>query len=109
MAFVTSNSAPSPIRNQGPRKPTYDELKARIAELEAKQNVRNVLTIKIMDVLSNGEPGKGGVAINGLNSRYPVVLYASQWERIFEGVEPPQGTFAHRLLMACKDPRASRK
>ena len=108
MTFVASNSAPSPIRSQSPRKPTYDELKARIAELEAKQNARNTLTIKIMDVLADGSAGKGGVAVFGLQVR-PVVLYAGQWERIFDGVEPPDGTFAHKLLMACKDPRASRK
>jgi len=56
--------------------PTYDELKARLAELE-KGGSRNSgeLTFKV------GE--KGGVSVYGLG-RFPVTLYYEQWKRLLE-------------------------
>jgi hypothetical protein len=56
--------------------PTYDELKARLAELE-KSGVRNAgeLSFKV------GE--KGGVSVYGLG-RFPVTLYYEQWNRLLE-------------------------
>jgi len=56
--------------------PTYDELKARLAELE-KSGVRNAgeLAFKV------GE--KGGVSVYGLG-RFPVTLYYEQWNRLLE-------------------------
>ena len=54
--------------------PTYDELKARLAELE-KSGVRHSgeLSFKV------GE--KGGVSVYGLG-RFPVTLYYEQWNRL---------------------------
>jgi hypothetical protein len=51
--------------------PTYEELKARLAELEAKQ--QHGLTFKVSD--------KGGLSVYGLG-RFPVTLYYEQWVRL---------------------------
>jgi hypothetical protein len=53
--------------------PTYEELKARLAELEAKQ--QRGLTFKVSD--------KGGVSVYGLG-RFPVTLYYEQWVRLLD-------------------------
>jgi hypothetical protein len=46
--------------------PTYEELKARLAELEAKQQRTGSMSFKVSD--------KGGVSVYGLG-RFPVTLY----------------------------------
>lgn len=54
--------------------PTYDELKARVAELEKKPDRRSSeLEFRV------GE--KGGVSVYGLG-RFPVTLYYEQWIRL---------------------------
>jgi hypothetical protein len=56
--------------------PTYDELKAKIEELEKKTARRGgELDFKI------GE--KGGVSVYGLG-RFPVTLYYEQWIRLLD-------------------------
>jgi hypothetical protein len=56
--------------------PTYEELKARVAELEKKSTRRSgELEFKV------GE--KGGVSVYGLG-RFPVTLYYEQWTRLLE-------------------------
>lgn len=56
--------------------PTYDELKARVAELEKKTDRRGgELDFRI------GE--KGGVSVYGLG-RFPVTLYYEQWVRLLD-------------------------
>jgi len=56
--------------------PTYDELKARVAELEKKSQRRTgELEFKV------GE--KGGVSVYGLG-RFPVTLYYEQWTRLLD-------------------------
>jgi hypothetical protein len=56
--------------------PTYDELKARLEELEKKTARRTgELDFKV------GE--KGGVSVYGLG-RFPVTLYYEQWNRLLE-------------------------
>ena len=87
--------------------PTYAELKAKIAELEAKAAIANApgkLTIRINDAVNpeTGEKGKGTVCVYGLG-KFPVALYAEQWERLL--TQENVGT----ILTICKDPRASRK
>jgi len=52
--------------------PTYDELKARLAELESKQRTGS-LQFKVSE--------KGGVSVYGLG-RFPVTLYYEQWNRL---------------------------
>ena len=56
--------------------PTYDELKARLEELEKKSVKRTgELDFKV------GE--KGGVSVYGLG-RFPVTLYYEQWNRLLD-------------------------
>jgi hypothetical protein len=57
--------------------PTYEELKARLAELESKQPRAAVLSFKVGD--------KGGVSVYGLG-RFPVTLYYEQWVRLLDKV-----------------------
>ncbi|HVO82044.1 MAG TPA: hypothetical protein VMT28_15015 [Terriglobales bacterium] len=56
--------------------PTYEELKARLAELE-KQGPRRAgsLEFRVSE--------KGGVSVYGLG-RFPVTLYYEQWMRLLE-------------------------
>jgi len=60
---------------------TEQELKARIAELEASNSK---LTTKLLTrtKLSCKVGDKGGVSVYGLG-RFPVTLYAEQWGRLF--------------------------
>ena len=56
--------------------PSYEELKARVAELEKKSDRRSgELEFRV------GE--KGGVSVYGLG-RFPVTLYYEQWIRLLE-------------------------
>jgi hypothetical protein len=54
--------------------PTYEELKAQLAELEAKHR-RGSVTFRVGD--------KGGVSVYGLG-RFPVTLYYEQWVRLLD-------------------------
>ena len=55
--------------------PTYEELKARLAELEKQPRRTGSLEFRV------GE--KGGVSVYGLG-RFPVTLYYEQWDRLLE-------------------------
>ncbi len=57
--------------------PSYEELKARLAELERSQGERRsgALSFKVSD--------KGGVSVYGLG-RFPVTLYYEQWTRLLD-------------------------
>jgi hypothetical protein len=55
--------------------PTYEELKARLAELERKTTRAGNLEFRV------GE--KGGVSVYGLG-RFPVTLYYEQWVRLLD-------------------------
>jgi hypothetical protein len=55
--------------------PTYEELKARLAELEKTPRRIGSLEFRV------GE--KGGVSVYGLG-RFPVTLYYEQWQRLLE-------------------------
>jgi hypothetical protein len=59
--------------------PTYEELKARLAEMEKQGGGRRsgALDFRV------GE--KGGVSVYGLG-RFPVTLYYEQWVRLLEAV-----------------------
>ena len=59
--------------------PTYEELKAKLAELE-KQGPRRTgsLEFRVSE--------KGGVSVYGLG-RFPVTLYYEQWTRLLEASE----------------------
>lgn len=55
--------------------PSYEELKARVAELEAKQQRTGSLSFKVSD--------KGAVSVYGMG-RFPVTLYYEQWVRLLD-------------------------
>jgi len=57
--------------------PTYEELKAKVAELEKAQQgrKRGALDFKVSE--------KGGVSVYGLG-RFPVTLYYEQWIRLLD-------------------------
>lgn len=86
------------IAANGKHEPTMDELKARIAELEAKGTAgvtakpRLTLGHKSKNetyVVTSGtnagqkEQGKGTVSVYGLN-RFPITLYGNQWEDLLD-------------------------
>jgi hypothetical protein len=59
--------------------PSYEELKARLAELEKQQGRRTgSLEFRV------GE--KGGVSVYGLG-RFPVTLYYEQWIRLLDAAK----------------------
>lgn len=53
--------------------PTYEELKAKLAALEAEKS--SGLTFKVSE--------KGAVSVYGLG-RFPVTLYAEQWKKLLD-------------------------
>ncbi len=55
--------------------PSYEELKARLAELEVKQRRTGSMSFKVSD--------KGGVSVYGLG-RFPVTLYYEQWLKLLD-------------------------
>ena len=61
--------------------PSYNELKARLAELE-----KQVDTKKRSGSIEFRVSEKGGVSVYGLG-RFPVTLYYEQWRRLLEVAE----------------------
>jgi len=61
--------------------PTYEELKARLAQLEREAEIKKRTGNLIFKV---GE--KGGVSVYGLG-RFPVTLYYEQWNRLLGAAE----------------------
>jgi hypothetical protein len=66
------------IRGATMSEPTYDELKKRLADLEAKQKRTGNMSFKVSD--------KGGVSVYGLG-RFPVTLYYEQWMKLLDKAE----------------------
>jgi hypothetical protein len=67
-------------RGRAMAEPTYEELKARLAEMEKQQGQRRTGTLEFRV----GE--KGGVSVYGLG-RFPVTLYYEQWNRLLEAAD----------------------
>ena len=61
--------------------PSYDELKAKLAQLE-----KQVETKKAVGSMSFKVGEKGGVSVYGLG-RFPVTLYYEQWMRLLNASE----------------------
>jgi hypothetical protein len=57
--------------------PTYEELKAKLEQLEKQQGTRRTGSLEFRV----GE--KGGVSVYGLG-RFPVTLYYEQWNRLLD-------------------------
>jgi hypothetical protein len=72
--------------------PTYEELKARLADLEKKGAGRRTgeLEFKV------GE--KGGVSVYGLG-RFPVTLYYEQWIRLLDTSQTLRAFLLHTCLV----------
>jgi ribosome-interacting GTPase 1 len=60
--------------------PSYEELKARLADLE-----KQVETKKKTGVIDFRVSEKGGVSVYGLG-RFPVTLYYEQWTKLLNAV-----------------------
>src|SRR3954449_11549870 len=60
--------------------PTYEELKAKLAEMEKKGGGRRTGALDFRV----GE--KGGVSVYGLG-RFPVTLYYEQWNRLLDAAD----------------------
>lgn len=60
--------------------PTYEELKARLADLEKQQGSRRTGSLEFR------VGAKGGVSVYGLG-RFPVTLYYEQWLRLLDAGE----------------------
>lgn len=60
--------------------PSYEEMKARLAELEKQVSTRRTgaLEFRVSE--------KGGVSVYGLG-RFPVTLYYEQWSRLLDQAE----------------------
>jgi hypothetical protein len=61
--------------------PSYDELKARLQELE-----KQVETKKRSGTMEFKVSEKGGVSVYGLG-RFPVTLYYEQWTRLLDATD----------------------
>ena len=60
--------------------PTYEELKAKLAELEKQQGSKRTGSLEFRV----GE--KGGVSVYGFG-RFPVTLYYEQWNRLLDAAD----------------------
>ena len=75
--------------------PTYEELKAQLAELEAKQQRTGNMSFKVSD--------KGGVSVYGLG-RFPVTLYYEQWLKLLDREQDLRGFLEEsKLKLKLKD------
>lgn len=76
---------------------------AKIAELEAKLAAANK-ALQSKSALRCKVSEKGGVSVYGLNSRWPITLYASQWAKLADYM-PTVLTFidVNRGSLATKD------
>ena len=57
--------------------PTYEELKAKLADLEKQQGTKRTGSLEFR------VGAKGGVSVYGLG-RFPVTLYYEQWMRLLD-------------------------
>ena len=64
--------------------PTYDELKAQLAALQAKVKTRDRRSIEFR------VSEKGAVSVYGLG-RFPVTLYYEQWTKLLDHVDQLRG------------------
>ena len=80
--------------------PTYEELKAKLAELEKQTQgrKRGALEFRVSE--------KGGVSVYGLG-RFPVTLYYEQWIRLLEQVDQLREFLeANKSALKLKNPEA---
>ena len=63
---------------------TREQLEALVSKLQAQGQRK--LTCKVTAPKADGKGSSGAIAVYGLG-RFPVTLYASQWERLVEFVK----------------------
>ena len=77
------------------KEPSYDELKARVDELEKRIN--GTLPFKVSE--------KGAVSVYGLG-RFPITLYFEQWRRLLDKAEELRDFLqANKAYLRLKEPR----
>ncbi len=79
--------------------PTYEEMKARLAELEKQATTRRsgALEFRVSE--------KGGVSVYGLG-RFPVTLYYEQWTRLLEQADQLRSFLAeNKEKLKLKEPK----
>jgi len=80
--------------------PSYEELKAKLAELEkqVQGRKRGALEFRVSE--------KGGMSVYGLG-RFPVTLYYEQWTRLLDQVDQLREFLeANKSAMKLKNPEA---
>ena len=80
--------------------PSYEELKAKLAELEkqVQGRKRGALEFRVSE--------KGGVSVYGLG-RFPVTLYYEQWIRLLDQVEQLREFLeANKSVVKLRNPEA---
>lgn len=80
--------------------PSYEELKARLAELEKQTQGRKkgALEFRVSE--------KGGASVYGLG-RFPVTLYYEQWVRLLDQIDQLREFLeANKSTMKLKNPEA---
>jgi hypothetical protein len=80
--------------------PTYEELKAKLAELEkqVQGKKRSAIEFRVSE--------KGGVSVYGLG-RFPVTLYYEQWMKLLDQVDQLREFLeANKGAMKLKNPEA---
>ena len=75
--------------------PTYEELKAQLEALKAKEARSGTMSFKVSD--------KGGVSVYGLG-RFPVTLYYEQWIKLLDRGQDLRGFLEEsKLKLRLKD------
>ena len=80
--------------------PTYEELKAKLAELEkqVQGKKRGTIEFRVSE--------KGGLSVYGLG-RFPVTLYYEQWMKLLDQVDQLREFLeANKSAMKLKNPEA---
>lgn len=79
--------------------PTYQELLAKIADLERKASKTKKTDAGLWFKVS----AKGAISVYGINARFPVTMYADQLEKFLSHAEPIRAFMAeNKALLSVK-------
>lgn len=100
-------SAVPPSTVQAPTE--LELLQAQLAELQAQNAMlRTQVAAPKKLYLKVSEKGKGTLSLYGLNSRFPVSLYAEQWERLIAFVPAIQQSLKDNAALLARKGDAPR-
>lgn len=85
--------AATPV-SQVPVQPTYEQLKAQLAALQAQMNNPQALTLKVS--------AKGAVSVYGLG-KWPLTLYRSTFERVLDAADQIRAFIAAHPELSVKE------